>query len=331
MSAITRALSTVFDAAVRARSAAYDSGLRAAREVGGLRVVSVGGVRAGGDGKTPLALHCALELHRAGLAVAILCRGYRGRWERRGGVVADGGGGAITATVEDVGDEALMLARRAPGIVVVVGADRVAAAERARALGAQVVVLDSGFQHRRLARDLDIVSVSLPLRADERALPAGPLREPLAALARADLVGFEVTVGAEVPLLAHRCFAFRLKPTCLVDAAGSVCADLSELAGARALVVCGIARPDRFIRVAEALGAKLVGRFVFRDHHAFTARDRASLIDAARAARAEVVLTTEKDATRLGPLGGPAVRALRVEVVIESEPDTLSAALAKLA
>lgn len=331
MGAIGRAAAATYEAAIRARSAAYDLGVLRAVDVPGLRVLSVGGVRAGGDGKTPLALRCAMELRALGHAVALVSRGYRGRWERRGGVVSGLEGGSIAATVEEAGDEALMLARRAPGVAVVVGADRVEAARRARELGATAVVLDSGFQHRRLARQLDIVSVSWPLVGSEGPLPTGSLREPLAALARADLVGFELAPGAAAPALPHRSFAFSLTPTCLADVDGRPCGELSELRGARALLVSGIARPHRFAQLADALGARSVGALVYGDHHVYTARDRAAMIAAARRAGADMVLTTEKDATRLGALAGLPVRALRVEVAIEAGLEHLTAELARFA
>jgi tetraacyldisaccharide 4'-kinase len=329
--AIGRAAAAIYEASVRARSAAYDLGVLGVVDVPGLMVLSIGGIRAGGDGKTPLALHCAQELRDLGQTVAILCRGYRGRWERSGGVVSGLGGGSIAATVDEAGDEALMLARRARGIAVVVGADRVEAAKRARALGATAVVLDAGFQHRRLARQLDIVSVSLPLNGSEGLLPAGSLREPLSALSRSDLLGFELAPGAVAPTLPRRSFTFALRPTCLADGHGRTCGELSELRGARALLVSGIARPHRFAQLASTLGARSVGALVYSDHHTYGARDRADVIDAARRAGADLVLTTEKDAARLGELAGAPVRALRVEVSVESGRELLTSALTRLA
>lgn len=333
MDSILKAAASVYGAAVRARSAAYDRGDFVARAVEGLEVVSVGGVRAGGDGKTPLALHAALELERHGVSVALVCRGYRGRWERRGGVVSVGDG-RVRTTVKEAGDEALMLALRAPRIPVVVGADRIAAAERARVLGATVVVLDSGFQHRRLARHLDIATLSWPIDGDEALLPRGRLREPLSALMRADLVGYELTGDERPPLTSsQKSFAYRLKPECLVDKRHEPCGPLSELSGSRALLVTGIARPHRFHEAAKNLGVSVADACGFPDHHMFTRHDWRRIAASARRSAADMVLTTEKDMVRLVDVhnrirsNGPPVRALRVAVEVERGSEMLDEAL----
>jgi tetraacyldisaccharide 4'-kinase len=250
-----------------------------------------------------------------------------------GGVVSNGDN-VPTASVREAGDEAYMMAVKAPRIPVIVGSDRVAATEKARDLGATVVVLDSGFQHRRLARDLDIVTVSLPLGEEEALLPRGQLREPLSALGRADIVGWEM-IGDELPPLptSQRRFTYRLKPEHLVDERLARCGELSELEGSHAIVITGIARPHRFRRTVRDLGASVADVCGFPDHHMFTSSEWGTIMARARRKAADVILTTEKDMVRLvaadlgdTPDSSP-LRAISVNVEIEDGDDVLDEAL----
>ena len=308
-------LSRCYGLGVTARATAYDLGLLPVHRVEGLTVLSIGGLRAGGEGKTPMTLELARQLARRGLKTAIVARGYRGRLERRGGVVSDGRG-SIIADACLGGDEAVMQAQRAPEVAVVVGGDRVRAAERARELGAEVAVLDSGFQHRRLARNLNILLVGWPWTLDEPLLPAGRLRESPSELKRADLIGWQLPQGSPSPPPTPPAegFLFQLEPTELVDTSLRPVAPLEELRGTRVLVVAGIARPQQLEGQLRALGACPVDILSFPDHHPFSARDRRRITARAHRAGADLVLTTEKDLVRLGPVTGTTVRALRVEV-----------------
>ncbi len=180
------ALSWSYGAAVRLRGALYDAGLLRAERVEGLRVISVGNLNVGGTGKTPAVLHLADLLVREGRKVGILTRGY-GRSSK---VPLTFTGAGPLPSVEDAGDEPLLLARRCPQARLFVGADRVAAAYRARdEYGLDTVLLDDGFQHRRLARDEDIVVVDEAVGlGNGHMLPRGPLREPRSSLRRATLL-----------------------------------------------------------------------------------------------------------------------------------------------
>jgi tetraacyldisaccharide 4'-kinase len=174
--AVLDSLSRVYSAAVKARNCLYDHGVLKTHRVGPV-VVSVGNIEAGGTGKTPFTMALAEELLRRGRRVAIVTRGYRGKL--RGPLLV-----GPEHSSRDVGDEALLMARLT-GIPVIKSPDRVKGALFARAcLGSEIIVLDDGFQHRRLHRDLDIVLVSRDL-AREKLLPAGHLREPAASLKRA--------------------------------------------------------------------------------------------------------------------------------------------------
>ncbi|WP_426753144.1 tetraacyldisaccharide 4'-kinase [Myxococcus sp. Y35] len=188
------ALSWAYAAAVHVRGALYDAGLLRAERVEGLRVISVGNVNVGGTGKTPAVLHLAEQLVRAGRKVGILTRGY-GRASKEPLTFV---GSGPQPSLELAGDEPLLLARRCPEVRLFVGADRVASAYRARdEFGLDTVLLDDGFQHRRLARDEDFVVVDESVGlGNGHMLPRGPLREPRASLRRATLFWLRASPAA---------------------------------------------------------------------------------------------------------------------------------------
>jgi len=310
----------LFSLLQKARSAAYDRGLLRTERVDGVKVISVGNLRVGGTGKTPLVIHLAGRLRDRGLNVAVVTRGYRGRLERTGGPVSDGQG--PTATPEQAGDEAFLLARRLPGVAVRVGQDRIEQTLLARDAGAEVVLLDDAFQHRRLHRDLDIVLVTPEdLKRGAALLPAGPLREPPAALGRADLVG--ARAGSWPIAGVSPDFLFDYTPTALIRKDHTE-VPLASQRGAHAYLMAGVARPERLAKTADAAGLNVVGHTFFGDHHDFTAAEIARVEAAAKQAAAEIIATTEKDLSRLHrhDLDLPVV-AIGIEVTLVSGNDTL--------
>jgi tetraacyldisaccharide 4'-kinase len=266
------------------RNALYDVGALRTRALV-LPAVSIGNLTVGGTGKTPLAAEVARRLQAAGAHPAIVLRGYGG-------------------------DEPLVHARLNPGMVVVATPDRVAGVLEARNRGADVVVLDDAFQHRRAARVADIVLVSADRWAvdDRRALPAGPWREPLRSLHRAALVvvtrkaADDATVAAAVAACRAAADApvavARLAPGGLRAATGDETQQLDALRGARVLAVAAIGDPAAFLRQLERLGARVTPR-IFADHHEFTSAEVAAL--AGEGASHDVVLCTLKDAVKLAP------------------------------
>lgn len=300
------ALSEVFGAAVRWRGAAYDRGLLPVTAVRGVSVVSVGALAAGGSGKTPLAGALARVLSQRG-PTAVVSRGYRGRLE--GKVVEVSRGDGPARDPGDVGDEAWMLANSLRGIGVWIGADRVCAVARAAAAGARFVVLDDGFSHRRIHRDLDVLLVSPEdLRPGVRMLPAGRLREPPEAASRADvLVGLlDDWGGADdaPPVL------LRYDPEVLVDPDWSE-SPVSDCVGARFFAVTGIARPERFLATARRAGLEVVGAHHFPDHHLPGRCAMERVAKTARARGATALLVTEKDLAR-GVRATMPLRCLRI-------------------
>ena len=274
-------------------------------------VVSIGNIAAGGRGKTPLAATVARLLLDAGERPAILSRGY-GRLEPDDGVVVVRDADGVRADLRRAGDEPFMLARQLPGVVVAVSPDRYLAGRLAEhQFGATVHVLDDGFQHMQLDRDVDVVLVGDDDLAAST-LPSGPLREPPDVLVAADAI---VAAGAgEVPASHAPVFRARRR-------LGSPVHDGAPLAaGATVLAAAGIAAPQQFFKALPALDVAVAATRTFRDHHAYTAHDVAELFAAAHGVGAAAVLTTEKDYVRLLPYRPFALPVAWVPLTMEPEP-----------
>jgi tetraacyldisaccharide 4'-kinase len=294
-------LASLFGLGVRARNALFDRGVFHARRLEG-PVVSVGNLSVGGSGKTPFVLLLGELLKARGMKFDILSRGYGRR--TRGVALVDPGGSSC-----DFGDEPLLVARRL-GMPVVVGEDRYQAGLFAEnSFGPQLHLLDDGFQHRALARDFDIVLVTSE-DARDRLLPAGRLREPLTSLRRADAV--VLTSGASPD-------SFPLNGKLAWRARRGI---LPKDVPARAVVFCGIARPQNFLLQLRTAGIEPVAEAFYRDHHAYTERDIAELLKLRQQSEAGGFVTTEKDAINLGGY----LSALEPVVVVPVTMDLVDAA-----
>lgn len=279
----------------------YDAGLRTSARLDA-RVVSIGNLAVGGSAKTPLAAFLARELRARGRRVALLSRGVGGRKSRELNVVSDGE--RLLAAPIDVGDEPCLLAASAPGVPVLAGVNRTALGLRAiSAFGAELLLLDDGFSHHPLARDLDLVCLDARLGlGNGHVLPRGPLREPVSALARAHALVFtRAAPGDPPPPGAARLpaglpqFRVALEKLGLRPVEGSERAPLERLRGARVGLLAAIARPDRLAHDLEALGAEICARRVFADHHGYARADVADLDP-------ELLwITTAKDAIKIPP------------------------------
>ena len=275
----------IFRAVTIARNALYSAGIMRAEALA-VPSISVGNLTVGGTGKTPVSQWIASELLSRGGRPAILLRGY-GQ------------------------DEALVHRALNPDVIVVENADRVAGAREAHRLGADIVVLDDGFQHRRAARTSDIVLVSADAMHDSHLpLPAGPWRESITAVRRADLVivtrkaastaeAAEVAariaeIAPEVPVaISH------LSPDALVEWETRRIVPVREFAGKDAVIVSGIGNPGAFERQIADCGVRATA-LRFADHHAFTPEETQALLS--RVPAGSVVFCTLKDAVKLGPL-----------------------------
>lgn len=317
--------------AVRLRNAWYDRDGAVKRAP--LRVISVGNLAVGGTGKTPLVAWLARRLAAGGHVPAIVSRGYGGTAGTGPLVVSTGSGPRVNART--CGDEPHVLARSLRGVIVVVGSDRLEGARAAAAAGAGAVILDDGFQHRRLARDLDIVVLDGRAPFDVGSvLPKGRLRESPRALKRAQVVvltrlrenepaqeaiaavkaqGFRGTIVRA----GHRRAGFR-------DAKGAECA-----APSRAFAFCGIGDPDLFYADLEDAGILIAGFRTFRDHQPYTVAAWSQLSSHAAALHVPLV-TTEKDLSRLEPVAGASLAGaplivMRIETVVWDEAALMTA------
>ena len=269
----------MYGAAIRTRNRFYDRGLLRPRRLRG-PVISVGNISVGGSGKTPFVILLGEMLKQRGIKFDVLSRGY-GR-KTHGVLQVDPGGASA-----DFGDEPLLIARRLE-IPVILGEARYAAGVVAEEkFGPQLHLLDDGFQHRRLARDFDIVLVT-PEDARDRLLPAGRLREPLTSLQRADAVVLSAGADpANFPLEGKLVWRVRR---------GIVPANIPR----RPVVFCGIARPQNFILQLRKTGIEPAAEAVYRDHQAYTESDIRELLALRDKSEAGGFVTTEKDAINLG-------------------------------
>lgn len=285
----------------------------------GAPVVSIGNLSVGGSGKTPFTAWLAARLAKAGHRPSILSRGYR-RTAPSEEVVIVSDGTRVRADLASAGDEPLMLALAVPAAAVVVCADRHRAGRAAEAdLGCTVHLLDDGFQHLRLERDVDLVLLD-GSDLDDRPLPAGRLREPLAALRSADAILWtgEPARAADVAARTGVGTVFPMRRV-----AGPLEGDAGVPGtGEPVLALAAVARPSRFFEALEETAVDVRARLAFRDHHPYTAEDVERIRTAARDCGASWVVTTEKDLVRLRPLGALPFRlAWRRLEVSPREPD----------
>jgi tetraacyldisaccharide 4'-kinase len=300
-------IAAAYEGAVLARNVLYRTGLLRSRRLG-RPVISVGNLSVGGSGKTPLVAWLARLLLANGFKPAILTRGYRRKSGRSLVAIAPG----MTRCVEPraTGDEPAWLAATLPEVPLVVCANRFRGgqfAEREFAVGSHV--LDDGFQHLQLARDVDVVALDVTQNVPGGAmLPAGRLREPLRALARAQLVVLtrtELADAAELDQVIARIhptpqvFRSRVKIASLVNVASGQRIAPGTLAGVPALAFCGVGNPQAFFADLEHWRFRIAGSVVFPDHHAYSAADTLLLSRRAGECHAEILLTTEKDVMNL--------------------------------
>ena len=300
-------LSGLYSLVVDRRSAFYDRGVFKQHRVS-VPVISVGNITVGGTGKTPLVEWIARTLATEGRRPCVVTRGYRRN--SKGRVIASNGI-EILATLREVGDEAFMLAESLKGeAALVCDADRVAGANWAiENLQSDAIILDDGFQHRRIARDLDIVTIDATNPwGNGNLLPAGILREPLAALSRADC--FVITRADDtVQTAALQEELRRLNANAPIFTSVTGLSEMRDLTtnvsasldpkGPGIAAFCAIGNPESFFALLEREGFQLKYQRAFRDHHRFTQSDLKRIEDAARKSGAELLITTAKDAVKL--------------------------------
>lgn len=330
----------LYELLVRLRVVAYETGYLKPARLGGT-VISIGNITLGGTGKTPFVEYIARYLKEEGHSVAVLTRGYgRKSGGRRllnvGGAQAPNepsprpGGPAY----EEFGDEPLMLARAVPGVPVIVDKDRSAGGLWAeREYSSNVLILDDGYQHLKLARNLNILLLDAtdPFGGFEM-VPFGRLREPLYGLKRADAVivtradrpfdqgqlhaVIRYSCGEKIPILYFSSSIMSLRHI----ATGEVY-ESNQFLGWNAAALCGIGNPRAFSDDLVQIGMNVVEESFFPDHHAFTQDDLDRVTERARGAGADCIVTTEKDAIRLEGIkpGEVPIYAARLELQSDDE------------
>lgn len=308
--------SWAYGGGVAVRNALFDAGaLRVHRA--DVRVVSVGNLTAGGTGKTPVTIALAQAYANLGERVAILTRGYAAAASRSREVIVVADGTGTRWTSVEAGDEPQLLAERAPRAVVLLCADRAAAARVATTkFGATLLLVDDGFQHRRLARDEDWVLVdALDPWGYGALLPRGLLREPVRALRRATTVVIsradQATAVTDIEAVVQRYSPEATvrwathEPARLWQWPGRESLPLETLRGRRLLAMSGIGNPQAFETTVRNLGTATVLARRFPDHHAFKPCDLEAADLFVRSEGLDAAITTEKDAMRLGTLPAP--------------------------
>ena len=322
--AFLRLLSAFYALAIRLRHTFYALGLFRKKSLA-LKIISVGNITLGGTGKTPTVIQIAGLLRENQRHPVVISRGYGRKNESDIVVVSDGR--KTLADAKSGGDEPVLISSVLPGVPVVVGSDRYRAAVFAQQkFKTDTIVLDDGFQHIRLKRDLDIVLVdAIDPFGNGKLFPAGVLREPLSSLARANVV--LITNADKEEKLEELKRVIRQNTKARIFTARQVPAGITEmksgdirpdtvLRGTTVLAFSGIARPASFTTLLRRLGADIRTEIAFPDHYAYNKSDLTALFEKAADANVSMIITTEKDAVRLKPWNPDGIWALRLELDI---------------
>ncbi len=357
LGAFLKVLSWIFELLVRLRLWLYRNRLFRDTPLG-CKVVVVGNLTVGGTGKTPIVLKMARVLASRGRKVAILSRGYKGssdsmlkrfwRWLTQGSrpdplVVSDGK--TVLVGPDEAGDEPYMLAQNlaGSGVVVIVDRDRVEGGRFAlRRFGVDTILLDDGLQYLPLRGQINLLLVdSRDPFGNGSLLPRGVLREPISNLSRASYVFVTKSVGPPAESLVRLIRRHNAKAeiiacshsACeLVEVDGPKRLPMSDLKGRRIAAFSGIATPERFEEILTNNGAEIVANRRFLDHHSFADEDLDEVLEQAMQAKAEMIVTTEKDAVRLQARFRPPIPLLfvRLEVEILGDAEGFNAAVERI-
>ena len=281
-----------------------------------LPVISVGNIAFGGSEKTPLAMNLIASFIEKGKKPALVTRGYRGEWEKKGGILSDGSN--LFGTWKEAGDEPFMVAKNFPQAGIFVGKNRIASCMKARESGFGVAILDDGFQHRCLHRDLDIVLYNPSEKI--------ALREHRSALKRAHIILLKRESGSKSQKkLAERfpqadIFRYSVRNKGFIRLSDQVRVSLENLKEKSLLIVCGIAQPRRFFTLLKEEGLTPGPVLKFPDHHAYPESSLRKIAERCRELKMDAVMTTEKDAVKLSDLvrkHGISVFFTKIEVEVE--------------
>lgn len=334
----------LYCAIILGRNYCYTLGLFKQKQLACI-VISVGNIVVGGTGKTPATAAIAKLLQNKGHQVALLLSGYKRHSNDAVTIVSDGENRLCSR--EECGDEADMLARQLTDIPIVVGKQRYFAGKAALdRFDSEVLILDDGFQHRQLARNLDIVTVDATQPYGTGALlPIGMLREPISALQRADIILITRTDADDTNIAELKAGLHRLAPnTPILESVHQPTSlywlnlnekrevlPLTTLTGKRLLAVCGIGNPDAFFTTLSQYDPESIELFAFPDHHVYTETDIHEVQKRIQSCNAEWVITTQKDEQKLMSFGTELpIVVLAVELVITDGDSILLDAIQKV-
>lgn len=334
----------LYRAAIALRNFCYDHNILKSAKLPA-SVISIGNLSMGGTGKTPLAIFLANALRDQGWKTAIVARGYR---REKSGLVVVSDGKQILADITEAGDEPLLMAQACDGVPVIVDRQKLNAARAAVARFApDIILVDDGFQHRQLHRDVDIVMLDATTSLSNAWSSSGiMMREPGSALRRADFIIInESRQGDGLPpqplfeqsrrYTGAAIFSGKLQATSWQELPLNKPGEtlpLNFVKDQPVLLVSGIARPERFRRLVEAHGAHVQGELTFGDHHRYDERDVRLMTTAFKTCGARYVLTTAKDAVKLATLraAGMVLPIFRLETMFEVEAAFFPALLERL-
>ncbi|SJZ47322.1 tetraacyldisaccharide 4'-kinase [Selenihalanaerobacter shriftii] len=304
-------LANIYYIGVKIRVKLYDLGIKKSHDIP-CTIISIGNISVGGTGKTPITQFLARKFKARGLKVAILNRGYKAEFEGGIGLVSDGK--QVLMTPKEAGDEAFMLAQSLPDVPIIIGSDRVVTGRYAyKHFEPDIILLDDGFQHWKLDRDIDVVAIDAtnPF-SNGSMIPRGTLREPLCSLERADV--FFITkvdqvsqdeinkIRAKLDDYNHMALIFDTihSPTYLRGLGGEINLDSNlDLSDKKVMSVSGIGNPKSFEQTLTDLGANVVDSIRFEDHHQYQEDEIVEIFSKAIEKDVELIITTEKDAVSM--------------------------------
>ena len=299
-------LSLIYGAVLKLRAVLYEKEILKS-EKPSCKVISIGNITAGGTGKTPMTVYLAEMLQNQGIKPVIISRGYKGKAEKTGGIVSNGQ--KILMDSGESGDEPFMMAERLKNIPVIVGKNRIKSSNLAvKYFNPDVILLDDGFQHLKLKRDINIVLIdSKHPFGNTHVMPRGMLREPLSALLRGDIFVLtryndkqntifrlnKLTAGKPIFTSFHKPYIYKIINKTKTDI------KKIRIKGARAVVFSGIAKNEDFLKTVKEFKCNIVQQFEFPDHYLYSDRDINKIIYSIKNVHADLLITTEKDYARM--------------------------------
>lgn len=300
----------IYYSVILLRNSLYDKGIFKTYECQ-TPLISVGNLTFGGTGKTPLVAFLSKFFQSQGKKVAVVSRGYKGTKSTKKVFIVSDGKGHTFGSAKECGDEPFLLATWLPDIPILISKKRASAVQRAQTqFSPDLIILDDGYQHRAVSRDIDILLIdAMDPFGNYRLPPSGILREPIQNIGRADIVIINRAEADEDFNILRRIIRRHNEKT-IIFKSGNEITELVPMGSGKSLkpaeinqlnsyLFCAIGNPDAFLLNIEKLGAHVVGHKYFRDHHIYTDDDLKKIDAKAKKAGASIILTTQKDMVRI--------------------------------